>query len=193
MGVHLRKGSAIISKQEYLECPDQASMDIWNWQLLQQQRHKPYCTSAKPWPHWQHCSHLVFGHFIRIPGHECATWLLRPPIFSLQLLLSLSSPDTQVSETRMPPIQAQNQALALITLHAIGDGPAQRSLKRSLQGLHNTENQLLISTWFHPQSSSFVCIQVLHPDWPDITTSNRSHWAGFLTQSFTQHITYFSR
>ena len=34
MGMHLRKGSAIISEPVYLECPDQASMDIWNWELL---------------------------------------------------------------------------------------------------------------------------------------------------------------
>ena len=33
MGMHLRKGSAIISEQAYLECSDQASMDIWNWEL----------------------------------------------------------------------------------------------------------------------------------------------------------------
>ena len=34
MGMHLRKGSAIISEQAYPECPDQASMDIWNWEIL---------------------------------------------------------------------------------------------------------------------------------------------------------------
>ena len=34
MGMHLRKGSAIISEPAYLECPDQASMDIWNWEIL---------------------------------------------------------------------------------------------------------------------------------------------------------------
>ncbi len=34
MGMHLRKGSAIISEPAYLECPDQASMDIWNWDIL---------------------------------------------------------------------------------------------------------------------------------------------------------------
>ena len=47
MGMHLRKRSAIISEQAYLECPDQASMDIWNWEILYQARHKAQCTSAK--------------------------------------------------------------------------------------------------------------------------------------------------
>ena len=53
------------------------------------------------------------------------------------LLLSLSSPKSQVYGVFWN--QVQNYTLALVQLHATGDGPAPWSLKNSLQGLPNPE------------------------------------------------------
>ena len=65
--------------------------------------------------------------------------------------------------SQVSPFQVQNQALALVQLHAIGDGSALCALKRSPNASLLLSQQLLPSQC-HTQTSYLVCIGVLHPD-----------------------------
>ena len=65
--------------------------------------------------------------------------------------------------SQVSSFQAQNQALALSQLHAIGDGPALWALKSS-PNASLLLSQLLLPSQCHTQTSCFVCIGHLHSD-----------------------------
>ena len=58
MGIRLRKGSALISKQEYLECPDQASSNNKHTNCIAQVPSNDLTDNTAP------CG--VFGHFFHV-------------------------------------------------------------------------------------------------------------------------------
>ena len=55
MGIRLRKGSALMSKQEYLECPDQASSNNKDTNRIAQVPSNDLTDNTAPFG--------VFGHF----------------------------------------------------------------------------------------------------------------------------------